>query len=114
MSAPDGGCSPFSRLVDLSMPFAATRPSCTATPRATRASTMTIQAGEIWLADIPFTNAAASKKRPVLVLWLDGLDAVVAVVTSAAPRTTTDVPITDWQTAKLKLASTVRLSDLIV
>ena len=39
---------------------------------------MTIQAGEFWLADIPFTDGSASKIRPVLVLWLDGLDAVVA------------------------------------
>ena len=73
---------------------------------------MTIKAGDIWLADIPFTNGRASKKRPVLVLWLDGLDAVVAVVTSAAPRSATDVAIADWQAAKLKVASTVRLSRL--
>jgi mRNA interferase MazF len=45
---------------------------------------MTMQPGEFWLADIPFTDASASKVRPVIVLWLDGLDAVVAVVTSSA------------------------------
>jgi hypothetical protein len=28
------------------------------------------QPGEFWLADIPFTNGAASKVRPVLVLWM--------------------------------------------
>jgi hypothetical protein len=39
-------------------------------------------AGEIWLADILFTDGSASKIRPVLVFWVD---AVVAVVTSAAP-----------------------------
>ncbi len=33
---------------------------------------MTIQAGEFWVADIPFTSGGGSKKRPVLVLWLDG------------------------------------------
>lgn len=44
-----------------------------------------MQAGEIWLADIPFTSGTGSKIRPVLVLWLDGSDAVVAVVTSAGP-----------------------------
>ncbi len=54
---------------------------------------MTVQAGELWVADIPFTNGLASKKRPVLVLWLDGQDAVVAAVTSAAPRSATDVPL---------------------
>jgi mRNA interferase MazF len=49
-----------------------------------------INPGELWVADIPFTNGASSKKRPVLVLWLDGQDAMVAVVTSAQPRTPMD------------------------
>lgn len=44
---------------------------------------MTIQAGDFWVADIPFTDGSGSKKRPVLVLWPDGNDAVVAAVTSA-------------------------------
>ena len=52
---------------------------------------MTIRAGDFWLVDIPFTDGSSSKKRPVLVLWLDGPDAVVAAVTSAAPRSPTDV-----------------------
>ncbi len=73
---------------------------------------MTLQAGEVWLADIPFTHGKASKVRPVLVLWLDGLDAVVAVITSAGPRSTTDVLLADWQAAGLRVASTVRLSRL--
>jgi len=46
------------------------------------------------------------------VLWLDGQDAVVAAVTSAVPRTSTDVPLTDWQRSGLRAASTVRLSRL--
>ena len=73
---------------------------------------MTISPGEFWVADIPFTNGQASKKRPVLVLWLDGYDAVVAAVTSAAPRTQTDVALQDWQQSGLRVASTVRLSRL--
>ena len=73
---------------------------------------MTIQAGELWLADIPYTDASASKVRPVLVLWLDGLDVVVAVVTLAAPRTASDVHLVDWSTSGLRVASTVRLSRL--
>jgi mRNA interferase MazF len=73
---------------------------------------MTIQPGEFWVADIPFTGGTGSKKRPVLVLWLDALDAVVAAVTSAAPRSPSDVPLTDWKSAGLRLASTVRLSHL--
>lgn len=73
---------------------------------------MPIQAGEFWVADIPFTSGSGSKKRPVLVLWLDGQDAVVAAVTSAAPRSPTDVPLADWQLAGLRVPSTVRLSRL--
>jgi mRNA interferase MazF len=73
---------------------------------------MTVQAGEIWLADVPFTNPIASKIRPVVVLWLDGLDAVVAVVTSAIPRSSTDVALADWSTAGLRVPSTVRLARL--
>jgi mRNA interferase MazF len=73
---------------------------------------MTIRPGEFWVADIPFTNAAASKKRPVLVLWLDGTDAVVAAVTTAAPRSQRDVPLHDWAASGLRKASTMRLSRL--
>ena len=73
---------------------------------------MTAQAGELWVADIPFTNGLASKKRPVLVLWLDGQDAVVAAVTSAAARSSTDVPLTAWQASGLRRPSTVRLARL--
>ena len=73
---------------------------------------MTIQAGEIWLADIPFTDGSASKVRPIVVLWLDGLDAVVAVITSAAPRSPTDLALADWSFAGLRVPSTVRLARL--
>ena len=68
---------------------------------------MPIRPGDFWVADIPFTDRSSSKKRPVLVLWLDGLDAVVAAVTSVAPRTPTD-----WRAAGLRIASTVRLARL--
>jgi len=75
--------------------------------------TMIIQPGEFWVADIAFTNGIASKKRPVLVLWLDGNDVVVAVVTSAQPRTPTDLSLKDWETSGLRVASTVRLSRVV-
>jgi hypothetical protein len=52
---------------------------------------MTIRPGEFWVAAIPFTSGTTSKKRPVLVLWLESQDAVVAAVTSAKPRSQTDV-----------------------
>lgn len=70
------------------------------------------QPGELWVADIRYTDGSASKRRPVLVLWLDGQDAVVAVVTSAGPRTPTDTGLADWQRAGLRLPSTARLSRL--
>jgi mRNA interferase MazF len=73
---------------------------------------MTSHPGEFWVANIPFTNGAASKKRPVLILWLDGDDVVAAVVTSAKPRTQTDIALNDWSISGLRVASTVRLSRL--
>lgn len=73
---------------------------------------MIIQPGDLWLANIPFTDGSGSKKRPVLVLWLDAQEIVVAAVTSASPRSTTDVPLVDWQSSGLRVPSTVRLSRL--
>lgn len=73
---------------------------------------MTIRPGDFWVADIVFTDQSASKKRPVLLLWLDGADAVVAAVTAAAPRTATDLALVDWRAAGLRVPSTVRLSRL--
>ena len=72
----------------------------------------TIRPGEFWVANIPFTDGSGSKKRPVLILWLDGADAVVSAVTSALPRSPTDVPLADWKPSGLRVASTVRLSRL--
>ena len=57
---------------------------------------MTILPGEFWIAEISFTGGAGSKKRPVLVLWLDGQDVVVAAVTSAKPRSAMDVELGEW------------------
>ena len=73
---------------------------------------MTIRPGDFWVADIVFTDQSASKKRPVLVLWLDSADAVVAAVTAAIPRSTTDLALADWRASGLRVASTVRLSRL--
>ena len=53
------------------------------------------KAGELWLAEIPFTSGMASKLPPVLVLWEDMADVVVAAVTKAAPRSPTDVSLHD-------------------
>jgi mRNA interferase MazF len=72
----------------------------------------TIQSGEFWVANITYTDSRSTKKRPVLILWCDGDDAVVAVVTSAFPRSHTDVPLSKWSESGLRVASTVRLSRL--
>jgi mRNA interferase MazF len=73
---------------------------------------MTIQPGEFWIANIPFTDGSGSKKRPVLVLWLDGIDAVVSAVTTALPRSNTDVLLKEWQNEGLRKPSVTRLSRL--
>ena len=72
----------------------------------------TIEPGDFWVANIPFTSSTGSKKRPILLLWLDGEDVVAAVVTSAKPRSQTDVFLNDWLASGLRIASTVRLSRL--
>lgn len=72
----------------------------------------TIQPGEFWIANISFTDSSTSKKRPILILWIDGQDIVATAVTSVKPRSLTDVPLDDWQASGLHLPSTVRLSRL--
>jgi mRNA interferase MazF len=72
----------------------------------------TINPGELWIAEIIFTDGSTSKKRPILILWTDGDDVVVAAVTSSKPRTQTDVLLIDWDRCGLRVSSTVRLSRL--
>ncbi len=71
-----------------------------------------ITPGDIWIAEILFTDGSASKKRPVLILWLDAQDVVVAAITSTASRSNTDVPLNDWRQCGLRIASVVRLARL--
>jgi mRNA interferase MazF len=71
-----------------------------------------VRPGDYWVANIPFTDGSGSKKRPVLILWIDAADVVAAAITTAAPRSATDVPIKDWKMSGLRLPSTVRLSRL--
>lgn len=73
---------------------------------------MTITPGDVWIAEILFTDGSASKKRPVLILWLDAQDVTVAAVTSASPRSVTDVTLQDWQQSGLRVASVIRLARL--
>ncbi len=73
---------------------------------------MTIRPGEFWVAEFRFTGLSDSKKRPVLVLWLDAADAVVAAVTTAQPRSQFNVALVDWKTSGLRRESVFRLSRL--
>lgn len=73
----------------------------------------TTRAGEVWLAQVEFADGTQSKPRPVLVLFTEHQDSVLAVVTSAAPRTPQDVALIDWQGAGLRLPSTARLDKLV-
>jgi mRNA interferase MazF len=73
---------------------------------------MTITPGDFWVAEIGFTDGSAAKKRPVLILWLDAQDVIVAAVTSASPRSSTDILLKDWQQSGLRVASSVRLARL--
>ena len=68
--------------------------------------------GEIWLGGVAFSDGRQSKVRPVLVLFVDREDVVVATITSSAPRTDTDLALSDWTAAGLIFASTVRLARL--
>jgi mRNA interferase MazF len=70
---------------------------------------MIIRPGEFWVANIPFTDGSGTKRRPVLVLWLDVSDVVVAAVSASVPRSPTDVPLADWQASGLRRPSIVRL-----
>lgn len=69
----------------------------------------TIQPGEFWIAEISFTSGISAKKRPVLILWIDGQDAMAAVVTSAPPRTPTDIFLCDRPLAAQRLLSLVNM-----
>ena len=64
------------------------------------------------MVNIPFTNGADSKRRPILLLWLDGEDVVAAAVTSAKPRSQTDVFLKDCSVSGFVRPLTVRLSRL--
>ncbi|WP_242027608.1 hypothetical protein [Cyanobacterium aponinum] len=57
---------------------------------------MTIKAEHFWVAKINFTDGISFKKRPVLILWCDGDDVIVAVVISAQPRSNTDIVLEKW------------------
>jgi mRNA interferase MazF len=69
--------------------------------------------GEIFICQFTFTSGTVSKTRPVLVLFDREADALVCRVTSAAPKTATDVVLHDWSQAGLLKPSVARLDRLV-
>lgn len=69
--------------------------------------------GDIVSVDFPFTDLTGKKKRPALVLALDGVDATLAFVTTQLHQAQPpDVVLTPSRLNGLKLPSLVRTSKL--
>ena len=69
--------------------------------------------GDVLLAWLVFTDGQGSKRRPVLVVQDFGDDDLLVVpVTSQDARVATDVVLARWQSAGLRLPSTVRAGKL--
>lgn len=69
--------------------------------------------GEVLLAWLVFSDGQGSKRRPVLVVLDFGDDDLLVVpITSHPARTATDVTLSKWREAGLKLPSTVRVEKL--
>ena len=69
--------------------------------------------GEVFLCEFPFTSGASTKRRPALVLFDLGRDAIIARVTSVAGNGPLDVALEDWQAAGLLRPSVVRLDRIV-
>jgi mRNA interferase MazF len=68
---------------------------------------------EVLLAWLVFSDGQGSKRRPVLVIHDFGdADLLVVPITSQPARVPTDVILSDWKGAGLKLPSTIRLEKL--
>lgn len=77
-------------------------------------ATTSYQAGDLVLADFPYTAGGQSKIRPALVLMDTGdVDLLLARVTSQPAPTPFDVALTDWRGARLLNPSVVRLHKLV-
>jgi mRNA interferase MazF len=69
--------------------------------------------GDVLLAFLVFSDRQGSKRRPVLVVHDFGdTDLLVVPVTSHPARVATDLVLSDWKVAGLKLPSTVRVEKL--
>jgi len=69
--------------------------------------------GDVFLCHFPFTTGAASKTRPVLVLFAFQQDVLVCRITSAARSGACDVPLLDWSSAGLAKPSIARIDRVV-
>lgn len=69
--------------------------------------------GDIVLLKFPFTDGKTYKRRPALIIndYNDG-DIIVCRITSQIYTTQNDIYIDNWQKAKLKLPSVIRVHKL--
>ena len=69
--------------------------------------------GDVLLAWLVFSDGQGTKRRPALVVQDFGDDDLLVVpITSQPARVEADVVLSDWQSAGLKLPSTVRVEKL--
>jgi mRNA interferase MazF len=69
--------------------------------------------GDVLLAWLVFSDGQGTKRRPVLVIHDFGDDDLLVVpITSQRARVATDLVLTDWKIAQLKLPSIVRVEKL--
>jgi mRNA interferase MazF len=68
--------------------------------------------GDIVSVEFPFTDHQGRKRRPGLVLNVDSHDAVLARLTTRAPRDAMDVALSLWSESGLPRPSTIRLTKL--
>jgi mRNA-degrading endonuclease toxin of MazEF toxin-antitoxin module len=69
--------------------------------------------GEIYLCSFPFTSGAASKVRPVLVLFDLRADVVICRISSGNYSSALDVSVKDWISAGLAKPSVIRLNRIV-
>jgi mRNA interferase MazF len=73
----------------------------------------TYQPGDLLLIAFPYTGGSGSKIRPALVIADTGdADVVIARISSRAPMTPYDVPLTAWAAAGLNGPTSVRTHKL--
>jgi len=74
----------------------------------------TFRPGDVVVVEFPFSDLLSGKRRPGVVLAADGVDLLVARVTTRDSRNDFDVSLGDWSVVGLPRKSTVRIAKLLV